>query len=243
MADLQKNAETTYGQILSGFAANAGQQGIVDQYAQQRGAADQSMISRGLGNTTVKDSVMRGLDYDQAKLLRPQYGAPVQNWGQPGQFGTAGYGAGQRHDPAAAYMAMKQHGLDEQQLMESQRRHAQQMAADQARFGMQANRAAGGGGGPTDAYGYRARPETGIDSSGAPVGLIGSQSGGLDFGLPTMTSPSALAYPPSMKSPYDNGDSKTLDWNEATPNLPGYSSGSGGYYPTTSGYGGSGGDY
>lgn len=42
-------------------------QAILDQYAQAGGHATQSLTSRGLGNTTVADSVRRGLEYDRAK--------------------------------------------------------------------------------------------------------------------------------------------------------------------------------
>jgi hypothetical protein len=42
-------------------------QAIADTYAQQRGQASQSLISRGLGNTTVQDAVNRGLTLDEQK--------------------------------------------------------------------------------------------------------------------------------------------------------------------------------
>lgn len=45
----------------------AEQQQITDQYAQSQGAANQSLISKGLGNTTVASSVNRGIQADKAK--------------------------------------------------------------------------------------------------------------------------------------------------------------------------------
>lgn len=50
--------------------ANYGQsakQGITDAAAQQTGAADQSLIGRGLGNFTVMDAAHRGINYDAGK--------------------------------------------------------------------------------------------------------------------------------------------------------------------------------
>jgi hypothetical protein len=42
-------------------------QAIQDAYASQSGAAQQSLINRGLGNATISDSVQRGLGLDQQK--------------------------------------------------------------------------------------------------------------------------------------------------------------------------------
>ena len=42
-------------------------QAIADAYAQQSGSAAQSLIDRGLGNTTVANAVQRGLSFDKAK--------------------------------------------------------------------------------------------------------------------------------------------------------------------------------
>lgn len=59
---LQQNVLGT----IQGISASQ-QQAINDTYAQQRGGAAQSLVSRGLGNTTVNDSVQRGLTLDQQK--------------------------------------------------------------------------------------------------------------------------------------------------------------------------------
>lgn len=51
---------------LRDLGVSQGQE-ITDQYAGERGTQAQSLISRGLGNTTVQQSVMRGLAHDESK--------------------------------------------------------------------------------------------------------------------------------------------------------------------------------
>ncbi len=51
---------------LEGGSA-AEKQSIIDQYTAQSGKQQMSMIGRGLGNTTIMDSMQRGLTLDQAK--------------------------------------------------------------------------------------------------------------------------------------------------------------------------------
>lgn len=51
---------------ISAYGQSAGQD-LLDQYTRAKGSAAQGLISRGLGNTTVLDSVDRGLGYDYAK--------------------------------------------------------------------------------------------------------------------------------------------------------------------------------
>lgn len=55
--------------VLSGIrdVGASQQQAIDDYYAQQRGQATQSLVDRGLGNTTVVEGVRRGLGLDQQK--------------------------------------------------------------------------------------------------------------------------------------------------------------------------------
>lgn len=55
--------------VLSGIqdVGKSQNQDILDQYAQQSGQASQSMISRGLSNTTARDAVQRGLMLDKTK--------------------------------------------------------------------------------------------------------------------------------------------------------------------------------
>jgi hypothetical protein len=67
------NLNTQYGErkdrimgYLDGLGGTS-RQAIADRYAQEQGRAQQSLRSRGLGNTTVGDSVSRGLLYDRNK--------------------------------------------------------------------------------------------------------------------------------------------------------------------------------
>lgn len=78
--DAAKNLNTNQQQILAGYGAlfpaidktiegvDASQrQSIKDAYVQQSGAADQNLVTRGLGNSTVRNSVQRGLTLDKQK--------------------------------------------------------------------------------------------------------------------------------------------------------------------------------
>lgn len=81
----------TLGQ-LAGVQTAANQQ-AADQYAQQVGTQTQQMVDRGLGNSTVTNSVARGLQYDYSKVL----GQNAANFGQlnaqyQSQIGLAGLG-------------------------------------------------------------------------------------------------------------------------------------------------------
>lgn len=78
-----------YGDVLKGIQSvgNAQRGAITDFYAAKQGASDQSLASRGLTNTTVKDAVDRGLTLDEAKAqsglaegiagLRANYGSQM----------------------------------------------------------------------------------------------------------------------------------------------------------------------
>ena len=83
------------GQVLSDIQGiDASQrQAIADAYAQQSGSAAQSLISRGLGNTTVQDSIQRGLALDKAKadVALSNQTAQLQA-GYRSQLGMAGLG-------------------------------------------------------------------------------------------------------------------------------------------------------
>lgn len=49
------------------LAGSTERQNINDRYAQEQGSALQSLVNRGLGNTTVQSAVQRGLIYDREK--------------------------------------------------------------------------------------------------------------------------------------------------------------------------------
>lgn len=97
---------TQLGQEVQGYltGAESGQrQRIQDQYAQASGAAQQSAVDRGLGNFTVGDSLLRGVEADRAKAevdLASQFGQ--MRAGYASQLGLAGLGyaaqAGQESD-------------------------------------------------------------------------------------------------------------------------------------------------
>lgn len=69
----QQGISAGYGQLsgdVMGLIAgtdSAQRQAIADQYQANRGQASQSLIDRGLGNTTIQSSVDRGLQYDRTK--------------------------------------------------------------------------------------------------------------------------------------------------------------------------------
>lgn len=97
----QANIAGGYGQLynnvlggISNIGASQGQ-AIEDVYAQQKGQAQQSLTSRGLGNTTVSDSVQRGLGLDKSKAQIALANQMAQTTaGYQSQLGLAGLGYG-----------------------------------------------------------------------------------------------------------------------------------------------------
>lgn len=69
-------------------------QAIADTYAQQQGATTSSAVGRGLGNSTVLDSLQRGntYDYNKANIALSNQMAQLQA-GYQGQFGSAALAA------------------------------------------------------------------------------------------------------------------------------------------------------
>ena len=65
MAGYQGLTQSVLGNIQG--TETAQRQAIADQYAQQSGQTAQSLISRGLGNTTVANAMQRGVSLDRAK--------------------------------------------------------------------------------------------------------------------------------------------------------------------------------
>lgn len=66
---LQNAYAQLYGGVMNQInsVGGAAQQQITDQYARERGSAAQQLTAAGLGNTTVRSAVDRGLTYDQSK--------------------------------------------------------------------------------------------------------------------------------------------------------------------------------
>jgi hypothetical protein len=99
----QQGVQQGYGNLsgavlggIQGIGASRSQD-IASDYARQSGAAAQSLISRGLGNTTIQDSVQRGLAFDKSRadttLANQMAGLQA---GYQSQLGLAGLGyAGQ----------------------------------------------------------------------------------------------------------------------------------------------------
>lgn len=88
-------------------------QGIRDIYAQQAGTADQQLINSGLGNTTVRQSVQRGLVADRAKADIALSNQLAQlTAGYRANIGLAGQGyrgAWQAQQFAAGAQGLRQH--------------------------------------------------------------------------------------------------------------------------------------
>lgn len=88
-----------YNQLQAGVlgqlqgAGNARSQQIADYYTAQAGQQNQSLINRGLGNTTVASSVGRGLAYDQTKAQTALSNDVAQNFAKyQSELGLAGLG-------------------------------------------------------------------------------------------------------------------------------------------------------
>lgn len=68
-ADIRQGYDTLYSDVISGLqgAGNSYRQQITDKYAQERGRASQGLINSGLGNSTVRAAMDRGLMFDEQK--------------------------------------------------------------------------------------------------------------------------------------------------------------------------------
>lgn len=66
---LQNAYAQLYGGVMNQInsVGGAAGQAITDQYAAQRGQSNQNLVNAGLGNTTVRSAVDRGLTYDESK--------------------------------------------------------------------------------------------------------------------------------------------------------------------------------
>lgn len=94
-AGITAGYNTLNAQVMGGIAGTdqANQQAINDMYAQQIGQQTQSMVDRGLGNTTVTQAVQRGLTLDQAKAQTDQANKFAYTYADyQSQLGQAGLG-------------------------------------------------------------------------------------------------------------------------------------------------------
>ena len=81
--------------VLTGIAGieRSQRQAIRDTYADQSGRSTQSLISRGLGNTTVQNSIQRGLTLDKTKAdIALSNQTAALRAGYQSQLGLAGLG-------------------------------------------------------------------------------------------------------------------------------------------------------
>lgn len=99
---IQRGYSDLYNNVLGQInqVGGARQQAINDQYAANSGQATQGLISRGLGNSTVTQSVQRGIEADRQKAnlalsddLAQMRAGYMSQLGQAGlQFGERAYG-------------------------------------------------------------------------------------------------------------------------------------------------------
>lgn len=94
LANYQQNAQqvqqmyANMSNLYSGYGG-AQQTALAKQYAANQAQAQQSLISRGLGNTTTLDASNRGINYDYANSLQNLNNNLIQ-----GQLGIMGQAAG-----------------------------------------------------------------------------------------------------------------------------------------------------
>jgi hypothetical protein len=125
---------------------------IEERYARARGSTDQSLISRGLGNATVRDAMQRGNLFDRTRAgidLSDRLAATRA--GYQSQLGLAGLGFGERsagaelgqenlvaRTRADARQSLGQFGLAQSER-QSERTRDQQNLTAQARAGLEAD--------------------------------------------------------------------------------------------------------
>ena len=157
------------------------QQAIRDQYAKQMGTLDQSLISSGLGNTTVRGSMQRGLTLDEQKAQIALANQMAQlTAGYQSQLGLAGLNY--RGQAAAQNTALSGQMLGQMGQMRGQDYQYNlgvQGLANQYAIAMMR----GGGGGPRGGGGHPSGGGGGPrGGGGSPSGGGGSPSGGGDRG-------------------------------------------------------------
>lgn len=180
------NVGQGYNQLLNNQMSRLGLLGqteatdLQQQYDQQHAKANQDLVNRGLGNTTIQQSTDRGIDFDKARALTNL----AQN--VAGQMNTTEMGAAlpmlnQQNQSLGNEAQIAQSGLGAQQGMAGQQAQIQQNAIN---FGNQAQQEQTGLGqnqanfmqsvnqtGPD--YGQLAQLAMAIGSAGTGVGTNG----------------------------------------------------------------------
>ncbi len=218
-AQTQKGYTDLMGQVMGTIqGVDASQrQAINDAYAQQQGSALQSLTSRGLGNTTVTDSVQRGLMYDKQKADIALSNQMAQlKAGYQSQLGLAGLGfAGQAiqqntaqqnsmANAAASYgsqlglAGLGYAGQASQQALAQQNLAAQTKAGYGAQIGM-----AG--------LGYAGQAVGNDTAQRNAISAFGNQALGQNTGL----AQNQLGWMNSISSPYPNAAAYSQLQNQA----------------------------
>lgn len=175
--------------VLGGIQniGNAQSQAITDRYRSEGGKANQQLIDRGLGNTTVQSAVTRGNEYDREKAqnlnteamagLRAQYGS---------QLGLADLA--QQRESYQNNTGLLGRQLDWMNSVNAKYPDASlysgmlQQAGQKGGSGGGPNNLSGGGGG-TPGLGYSPRPVPANYASGEAPGAYGG-IGGFGGGSP-----------------------------------------------------------
>lgn len=199
-----KGYSSLYNQVLGGIQGigQSQSQAIQDAYRQQSGSAQQDLINRGLGNSTVLSSVQRGIDLDKSKADIALANQIAQlNAGYQSQLGGAGlnYANQAAMQNAAQQNAQLQwmnsvtaqypngqlyNQMAQQQGAAQQSGQNRQQAADQFQQQKDASQAALGraGGGGSLAPNYPAAPNLGPMNPGGSGGYAGPIASITPFG-------------------------------------------------------------
>ena len=192
-ADARNAIGSGYDQLLNDVLGGIGslgqsrQRDINAQYTQQSGQQAQQLINRGLGNTTVQQSVQRGLQFDQARAsndLAEQIANQTASFRS--SLGQAGLGYRERAVAANSADAMRQ--LDWMNSVNAQYPDAGQYAMLAQQFGAAQQQeqdrrrmlAAAGGNGPPSGGGY-------VPSGGGMPPLRGGDPAGFNSNLTGFT--------------------------------------------------------
>lgn len=139
-ADARAGIGSGYDKLLSDVLGGIGSMGqsrqrdLNAQYTQQSGAAAQQLVNRGLGNSTVQQSVQRGIGFDQARAsndLAEQVAMQTANFRS--SLGQAGLGYRERMIQQNSADAMRQ--LDWMNSVQAQYPDAGQYAQLAQQFG------------------------------------------------------------------------------------------------------------
>ncbi len=187
-----------YGGTPWGVAAPAAQ-AIGDVYAAQQGRASQGLINSGLGNTTVMQSVQRGIGLDAAKAYGGLGAQLAQTYaGYQSQLGLAGLNYQNQAN-------QQNQALQQQQLQYQGAYHPQGFGGGGQGFG-------GGGFNAGGVMGPVRAPGLGSGQHPSYGGGQGGGYGGGQSGPNQRNAPWDLPYMPPPQGGYGGGDAGGGDW-------------------------------